>query len=396
MVSARWLVVLCAAPACVAQSELQLSQIKRQMADHLSRAANFTCLETIHRSKSDRIGRMQKNDTLRLEVAFVDGKELFSWLGAGKFEDRGIGEFGRGGAIGSGLFASLAQSVFLTKRPTFRYAGEESVSGRRAVRYTYQVPLQGSGYEIKIGAKHALVGFSGSFWADADSLQVMRLSVRADDIPLTLGIYGAVQTIEYTRVRLSETDFLLPQSAETTISELSGGESRNRTEFSHWLRYESESTLVFEGAPSSSSKPDTKIELPPGLVLSAHLDTEIRSERALVGDRIAATVDQDAKWKGDLFVPSGSTLTGRIRSIEKPADPSGNSTIALEFSELQIGNRRVRFFARLSEGKSTSSEVRKVTAGDLLGVGELQIRGDRFHLTRELHLIWKIPVLLNR
>ncbi len=156
---------------------------------------------------------MQKNDTLRLEVAFVDGKELFSWLGAGKFEDRGIGEFGRGGAIGSGLFASLAQSVFLTKSTTFRYVGEESVRGRRAVRYTYQVPLHGSGYEIKIAAKHALVGFSGSFWADADTLQLMRLSVRADDIPLTLGIYGAVQTIEYTRVRLSETDFLMPAKA---------------------------------------------------------------------------------------------------------------------------------------------------------------------------------------
>jgi hypothetical protein len=50
----------------------------------------------------------------------------------------------------------------------------------------------------------------------------------------------------------------------------------------------------------------------------------------------------------------------------------------------------------LSEGKSTSSEVRKVTAGDLLGVGELQIRGDRFRLSRELHLIWKMPALLNR
>jgi hypothetical protein len=389
MLLARCLAVFCAAQSCLAQSEVQLSRIKQQMADHLSRAANFTCLETIHRSRSDRVGRMQRNDTLRLEVAFVDGKELFSWLGAGKFEDRGIGEFGRGGAIGSGLFASLAQSVFLSKRSTFRYAGDESVHGRLAVRYTYQVPLIGSGYEIKIGDKHALVGFSGSFWADADTLQVIRLTVRADDIPLTLGVYGVVQTIEYTRVRLSETDFLLPQSAETTISELSGGESRNRTEFSHWLRYESESTLVFEGAPASSSKPDAKIELPPGLVLSTRLDTEIRSESALVGDRIAATVDQDAKWKGKLIVPSGSTLTGRIRSIEKPADPSGNSTIGLEFSELQIGNARVRFFGK-------PSGVHKVTVGDLLGVGELQIRGDHFRLGRELHLIWKMPALLNR
>ncbi len=109
---------------------------------------------------------------------------------------------------------------------------------------------------------------------------------------------------------------------------------------------------MFEGAPSSSSNPDAKIDLPPGLVLSTRLDTEIRSERALVGDRIAATVDQDAKWKGEPIVPSRlDAHGGRIRSIEKPADPSGNCTIALEFSELQIGNRRVRFFARLSRGE---------------------------------------------
>ena len=97
MVSARCLIVLCAVAVAPGQSELP--QIKQRMQQHLSRLANLTCLETIQRSSVTRTGRMQRNDTLRLEVAFVDGKELYSRLGAGKFDDRGIGEFGQGGAI---------------------------------------------------------------------------------------------------------------------------------------------------------------------------------------------------------------------------------------------------------------------------------------------------------
>src|SRR6266566_5553106 len=161
---------LCFAVASVAQSDLppeviELARIKQQMKEHLTRIANLTCLQTIQRSRSDRTGRMQSSDMLHLEVAFVDGKELFSRSGASKFGDRGIGEFGRGGAIESGLFASLAHGVFLEKATTFRYAGEETLRGRRAVRYNYQVPLLASGYGISSGDRHAVVGFSGAFWA---------------------------------------------------------------------------------------------------------------------------------------------------------------------------------------------------------------------------------------
>src|SRR6266478_4606225 len=131
---------LCLTAPAAAQPDLpaelvHLSRIKQQMKEHLTRIANLTCLETIQRSRSDRNGRTLKTDSLRLEVAFVDGKELFSRPGAGKFGDREIGDFGRGGAIESGLFASLAHGVFLERATTFRYGGEETLREPRAVRY---------------------------------------------------------------------------------------------------------------------------------------------------------------------------------------------------------------------------------------------------------------------
>jgi hypothetical protein len=53
----------------------QLAQIRRRMQERLEHLANLTCLETIHRSASGRGGRSGGSDTLRLEVAFVHGKE---------------------------------------------------------------------------------------------------------------------------------------------------------------------------------------------------------------------------------------------------------------------------------------------------------------------------------
>ncbi len=397
MVSARCLIALCAAASCAAQSQMapelvELAHIKQHMQEHLTRIVNLTCLETIERARSDRNGHLGKSDTLRLEVAFVDGKELFSKPGEEKFEDRDIRAYCRGGAMETGLFASLARGVFLSKWPTYRYVGEETLRGRRAVKYTYEVPLLGSGYQITMGAQSALVGFSGAFWADLETLQLMRLTVRADDIPIRLGLIHSVQTIDYGRVRMNEIDFLLPQRAETTLQMLNGAESRNRTEFTHWLQYESQSTLVFDDAQAAATTAgaETNLQLPAGLAISTRLETEIRPDRSRVGDPITAKVDQDAVSKGSTVVPAGATLVGRIRSFEAPAKPSGEFTVALEFYELQVGTRRARFFGKLAEMKSPSSAVRKRGDEELLGIATLQVKGKDFRLSRELRLLWKI------
>ena len=250
-------------------------------------------------------------------------------------------------------------------------------------------PCSAADIQLHIGVQRAVVGFSGSIWADGETLQVMRLTIRADDVPIHLGVTEVLQSIDYGRVRLNDFDFLLPQSAETTLIYLAGGKSLNRTEFSHWQQYVGESTLLLDDAPASPGKADTTVDLPAGLVLSTRLETEIHSDKARVGDRITATVDQEARWKGRLVVPAGATLAGRIRSIEKPAGPFGFFTLGLEFFELRMGNRRARFFAQSSDLKS-SSGAHKIAGGGLPGIVMLQVRGGPFRLSRELRMIWKM------
>ncbi|HTM49050.1 MAG TPA: hypothetical protein VL285_10230 [Bryobacteraceae bacterium] len=364
----------------------QLARIRRLMQERLKHLANLTCLETIHRSASGRPGRSVGSDTLRLEVAFVNGKELFSRLNAGRFDERGVGQFGKGGAIESGLFATLIRYIFGVQGPVFRYSGDEILHGRPTVRYHYSVPLQASGYQIAVGPKRATVGFSGSFWADAETLQVLRLHVRADHIPIGLGLAESVQTIDYGRVLINEAELFLPERAELILTQLNGGQRHNRTDFSHWLQYVGESTLKFDDAPSAE-KAESAIELPAGLSLDTRLETAIGAGRSRSGDRITAVVEKEVRSGGRVVIPAGAGLWGRIRSIEKAED---GFELALEFSELRIAGRKKRFFGRLSDVKSPGGAVRKRKDEGLLGIGVLQVRGDGTDFPRDLRMTWKM------
>ena len=106
-----------------------IGRTRYHMIETLRRIPNYTCLETIERSvrRSDS-KRASVVDALRLEVAVVDGKELFSWPGERQFKERDLRELAPGGAIGNGNFALHAKSVFGGGYVTFTFRGREPPS----------------------------------------------------------------------------------------------------------------------------------------------------------------------------------------------------------------------------------------------------------------------------
>ena len=147
-----------------------LVRVLHRMADNLARLPNYTCLERIERTVRP-IGARQFVflDRLRLEVAYVGDKELYSWPGAEKFEDKALVEIvGDAGTIATGSFALHARAVFRSNAPVFTWAGEGERSGRKTVRYDFQISKEKSRYAIKTGqgsfskALYRPAGSSGS------------------------------------------------------------------------------------------------------------------------------------------------------------------------------------------------------------------------------------------
>jgi hypothetical protein len=330
---------------------LLLSRIKLKAAENLTRLPNYTCTQTIERAlRGAHARKFESLDTLRLEVALVQGKELFSWPGAGRFEERGIGEIvGPGAAIGNGSFALHARAVFLSNAPRFTRVGETTLNGLRALRYDYHVPQLVSGYHIRVGPNEAFVEYRGSFWVDAATLDLIRLEVRVDKPPPTLALSESSDTMDYRRARIGDGDFLLPQSSELIMVDRDGNENRNRTQLSACRQYAGESKLRFdEPSPDVAPPPPVRlVHLPPGVSLEIRLQTPIQSGRSATGDRVTAIVSRDVKLDGEVLAPKGALLTGRITRLEKRKGEDDYYIVGLDFSTIEFENARGDFEAKL-------------------------------------------------
>jgi hypothetical protein len=382
-----------------------LERARIQMAQNLSRLPNYTCLQTIERSaRPAPAKRFEFLDTVRLEVALVEGNELFAWPGAGKFEEKEIGDMVSGGAIGNGIFALHAKAVFQSGVPAFEYAGELPWKGRRAHKWTFAVPQSRSGYTLRVGEREAIVGYEGSFLADAVTFEILRLEVNATDIPEHLQMKSATSSVEYQRVRISGETFSLPASSELYMTDMRGGVSHNRTVFSSCRQYTGESVLMFDDPANvgPDSRPAVRdVEIPPNISLDIELLTPIDGSLAAVGDPITAILKKRLKL-ADGEIPKGAFVHGRItlfRRVQGPRMPA--YAVGLSFFEIESQEIRARCNAKLEDlyhaTPSISTNpfgsrraIANVDYSSLLREGSVVfVQGYNLKIDRGLRMVWR-------
>jgi hypothetical protein len=192
-------------------------------------------------------------------------------------------------------------------------------------------------------------------------------------------------------VRIGTSDVLLPQSAEMTLHQLSDYESRNRVEFTHCNQYGAESVISFDGEPSGSSARVSRVELPAGLMLTVGLETAVDLGTARVGDLVSGKLQADVKHKGEVIVPKGALVSGRLRRLEKYAEEQPYFVVGLEFTEVDFPGNRARFFADLQQvaAASGSERIARMATSHLPGVGVLWVRGGGLRLAAGLRMVWR-------
>lgn len=358
MFTGRLFLLLLASVSGVAQDNPQdvprdvfiLARVRAHMSHLLARLPNYTCLQTIERTRRLPGKRPELVDVVRLEVALVNGNELFAWPGSRKFEDARIVDMVKGGAISNGNFALHAKAVFQSQSPRFTFVGERILDNvRRTWKWDFAVPQKLSGYMLRSGEEEAVVGFHGSFWADAESLDAVRLEIVADDIPEKLKIQSAGDAVEYVRVNLSGEDYLLPSNSELRLTSPGGYESLNRTRFTGCRQYAGESTISFEDSQPSSHQQQAErtLDIPGGLRLAVELVTPVSDKDSAVGDPITAILKGSVKLGAGLVVPKGAFLHGRITHLRQQQDHPAGWVVGMTFFELEWLRTRGRLRAKL-------------------------------------------------
>ena len=334
-----------------------MDRTRAVMTRNLASLPNYTCLQTIERMQRRGVNRkLEMIDTVRLEVALVNGREMFSWPGAGNFEDSDVTEMVKGGAIGNGNFGTHARALFQTSGPRFTYAGEVPFRSKPAYRFNYVVPRNRSGYLLRTSKgddkSQAVVGYHGLVLIDKATFDLLRLEIQADEIPPQLELTSTLDAVEYLRANIGGKPFLLPYEADLSMMDASGYESRNRTRFTSCRQYSGESVLRFddpeEVTSTVSQEPARTLEAPPRLALDLALESTISGEESAIGDPVTAVLKNNVKIGSGLVAPKGALLHGRITFLRKQSLQRSNGfAVGLQFHEMTWGNTHMKLHAKL-------------------------------------------------
>jgi hypothetical protein len=326
-----------------------LGRIQNVVKESLSHLPNFTCVETIERSqRPPNSKKYQFLDNVRLEVALVEGKEMYAWPGASKFEEKDLRDM-VGGAIGTGDFALHAKTIYLAGTARFSYLGEEEVAGRKAHKFHYRVPIERSGYRMRIGTAEGWVGYQGHVWNDAETLEIARIEMTIDQIPSSIPLKEGRKTIEYAPMVIGGATYVLPVAVDMTLVGLTDGENRNRAVFTGCKQYAGESTLIFdEPAPEAKPKEEpVTVTLPEGLDVQMKLAATLDLAKGAMGDVVAFDVNKDAVKDGTVWLKKGARVELRLDQVACRDFPSAHCFVALAPGRFRDGLKHGVFRARL-------------------------------------------------
>ncbi|MDA0205096.1 MAG: hypothetical protein O3A53_18770 [Acidobacteria bacterium] len=356
-----------------------------------------------------------------MEVAIIDGEELYSFPDSSRFEDRPLASMIGHGTVATGSFAGHARNIFVNGAAVTKYAGEELLDGERVRRYDYEVKLFSSGYSVSNQGQSATVPYFGSFWA-ADNDELRRLTVRADDIPVHVGVDELATQIDYQTLQLDSQPFIVPQRSRLTMLLSTGAESVNETEYADCRSFSGSSTLSFDESTSQfyveKAEEIQDVDVPAGLQFPVRLTSVIDSETARVGTLVEAELTKDVRTSEDIVAPQGATLSGRMRQFEFYQGGDAHYVVGVAFQELMFDGGRKRAEVSLAleqvanmmgvqqilQGAVTNTQVSKGIGNvptvtrttietykgrELPGVGVFYVRGRKFRLEPGLQMVWR-------
>ncbi|HZU27562.1 MAG TPA: hypothetical protein VFA04_18680 [Bryobacteraceae bacterium] len=317
---------------------------------------DFACIETLQRRvyrRQDLISRPNAavipttpgphdmliwSDQLRMEVALLHGEQLFSWPGDTAFRYRDAGELAGGGAASAGEFGAFGISVLLSDADpmALRFRG---LSDSGLAEYTYSVPRSSSHFTVESGSHEEMkAAYEGSFFIDPRTADLKRLIVRVVHPPPDSDIAAGEIVIEYGPQSLGQVTAWLPRTSTMRMLNNRGDLVVNGSDYGQCRKFGAESTISFDSSKPASSAPQPlpADPLPFGLVLHTAIQTAIDAGRTFAGDPIEVRVLKRITRGGQVLVPAGARVSGRIVELRQVFQPTPGVILAIRFDHIEM------------------------------------------------------------
>ena len=365
-----------------------LKLVQAQVAASLDRIPRYMCTQTIDRTlyaaepgfnadcdpgHERPSAQMSSSDRLRLDVAMTSTREMFSWVGESKFNDRDLLDIVHEGSVSTGSFAGFLTAIFRGDIASFTYNGETTQDGRPASEFGFRVPLEKSHFLYGREPHRVITAYDGTFWVDPKSADLIRLVIRTSRLPGETGACYATNTLDYNGMRLKGNDFLLPSAASLRIIYPNGAESQNHIAFSSCHEFLGESKIDFDSPVDPPDRPNGQaleaLVIPPGLSFKVSLDQAVDTRVAAAGDPIKGRLITPIRNGSEIIAPKGTPVAARIVRVRQFYGHSTDVSLEVKLEALQVGGAPIPLTAKPKSGgifeKKTGSLQSRIELGTL-------------------------------
>jgi hypothetical protein len=233
------------APPEAEQQEV-LARVREYALDYDKRLPDFICAQVTRRYfDPSGLEFWSGSDTITARLSYFQNKEEKKVIMINnRYTDIDYDKLG--GATSTGEFGSLLKEVFTPEsHADFHWERWATLRGRRMYVFGYRVPRAYSKWKLLYEkAVEDTPGYRGLVFVDKDSLQVMRVTLEADDIVPSFPIQAAATKLDYDYEDISGQRYLLPLRAEIRMR--AGKQlSKNEVEFRMYRKFGADTAITF-------------------------------------------------------------------------------------------------------------------------------------------------------
>lgn len=243
-----------------------IEEARRNVEQFTEGLPDFLCTQLTSRYAGDSArGDWNLRDRIETDVLFLNGQEQYQNVRRNGKEVRRDPR--RTGSWSLGEFGSLMQGLFHpATAAAFAWVRQEPRGGVPAQLYEYSVEQKNSRWKVDFEGELLYPAYKGAVWIDPESKRVLRIEMKAVEIPRTHSLDVLEMSIDYGPVRIGGQRYLLPARSENVACKRYGGCSRNEIEFRDYRKFAAESSVAtvetevsFEGeatAPAGEREPE--------------------------------------------------------------------------------------------------------------------------------------------
>ncbi len=262
---------LCAGPALTPEQAQTLAAARQYALAYTNWLPDFICTQYTLRTRTTQLtasaiaprgganwippwGPGAGNDKIVERLTYFNHRENYEVVSINDRPVKGVDHMALGGAMSSGEFGTALSEIFEgDSKAEFSWHAKMTVRGHQTEVFDFEIPKDGGIMVRSTGpGEVAQVGYRGQVFVDESSREVVRIAYTLD-LPPGFTINFAQRSVDYEPVKIVGKSYMLPWRSNVRME--SGSSTYvNSIEFKEYRKFETESTIHYEGEPGGGER----------------------------------------------------------------------------------------------------------------------------------------------